>query len=66
MFYYISNNINKELMDMDQSPRQELQNIIDRNTENEELLLRLLRCARAYEKALARSGVQIGHTVHHP
>lgn len=51
---------------MDQSSRQELQNIIDRNADNEELLLRLLRCARAYEKALARSGVQIGHTVHHP
>lgn len=51
---------------MDQSSRQELQNIIDRNAENEELLLRLLRCARAYEKALAPNGVQIGHTVHHP
>ena len=49
---------------MDQSSRQELQKILDRNTNNEEFLLRLLRCARAYEKVL-RDSVQTGQAEHH-
>lgn len=50
---------------MTEKPKQELQKILDRNADNEEFLLRLLRCARAYEKALNRKRVQTGQAEHH-
>lgn len=49
---------------MNETPMQELQKILDRKASNEEFLIRLLCCARAYEKALDRKRVQTGQEHH--